>query len=38
MLFQAPEFHSEIHKHGIGQQSAGPSGGGATAASNPKVY
>ncbi|XP_038884092.1 mitochondrial import receptor subunit TOM20-like [Benincasa hispida] len=33
---KAPEFHSEIHKHGIGQQSAGPSGGGATAASNPK--
>ncbi|KAG7029258.1 Mitochondrial import receptor subunit TOM20 [Cucurbita argyrosperma subsp. argyrosperma] len=40
-LSQAPEFHSEIHKHGIGQQSTGPSGGGTTAsaaasASNPK--
>ncbi|XP_023545906.1 mitochondrial import receptor subunit TOM20-like [Cucurbita pepo subsp. pepo] len=38
---KAPEFHSEIHKHGIGQQSTGPSGGGSTAsaaasASNPK--
>ncbi|XP_022132248.1 mitochondrial import receptor subunit TOM20-like [Momordica charantia] len=33
---KAPEFHSEIHKHGNSQQSAGPSGGEATAASNPK--
>ena len=37
MLSQAPGFHSEIHKHGTSQQSAGSSGGGATAASNPKV-